>query len=196
MAVSLAKGQKVSLSKGGKLSTLSIGLGWDVCTKNGEDFDLDASAFLLGANDKVTEEKDFIFYGYLCHDTECVIHSGDNKTGAGDGDDEVINVDLSKVPAKIKKIVFPVTIYDEKGKQNFGQVENAYIHAVDTKSGKELVRYDLENEFSSATAIIAGALQRIKDGDTWTDDWEFAAIGESCHGGLAGICAKYGVETC
>ncbi|MBR3458744.1 MAG: TerD family protein, partial [Selenomonadaceae bacterium] len=146
MAVSLQKGQKVDLTKGNpNLSKIVVGLGWDVNKySGGYDFDLDAAAFLLGPNGKVTSDADFVFYNNLKHASGSVMHMGDNLTGSGEGDDEQIKVDLAKVPANIDKIDFTVTIYDaDVRQQNFGQVSNAFIHIVDEVTNKELIRYDL-----------------------------------------------------
>jgi tellurium resistance protein terD len=191
MPINLAKGQKVDLTKGNPgLKSVMVGLGWDVNTFNtGADFDLDASAFLLGANAKCPTEKEFVFYGNLAHASESVIHQGDNLTGEGEGDDEQILVDLSKVPASIERIAFTVTIYDaEARKQNFGQVSNAFIRLVDNSNGTELIRYDLGEDFSIETAIVVGELYR-KDGE-----WKFNAIGSGFQGGLAALCGHYGIQ--
>ena len=146
MGVCLTKGQKVSLSKGNPgLKDVIIGLGWDVNRYDtGGDFDLDAAAFLLAENGRVTRSEDFVFYGNLQHPSGAVTHLGDNLTGAGDGDDEQIVIDLSLVPADITKIAFTVTIYDAEGRrQNFGQVSNAFIRIYNKSNGEELLRYDL-----------------------------------------------------
>ena len=191
MPINLAKGQKVDLTKGNPgLKSVMVGLGWDVNTFNtGADFDLDASAFLLGANAKCPTEKEFVFYGNLAHASESVIHQGDNLTGEGEGDDEQILVDLSKVPASIERLAFTVTIYDaEARKQNFGQVSNAFIRLVDNSNGTELIRYDLGEDFSIETAIVVGELYR-KDGE-----WKFNAIGSGFQGGLAALCGHYGIQ--
>ena len=162
MAISLKKGQKVDLTKGNPgLSKLLIGLGWDTNKYDGgADFDLDASAFLLGPDEKVTGDADFIFYGNLQHASGAVEHTGDNLTGEGEGDDEQIKVDLSKVPASIDKIDFTVTIYEpEERKQNFGQVSNAFIRVVNETSGEELIRFDLGEDFSIETAVVVGRVE-------------------------------------
>ena len=151
MAVSLAKGQKVDLTKTNPgLKEVLIGLGWDTNKYDGgKDFDLDASVFMLGANGKVRSDADFVFYGNLKHESGSVEHMGDNLTGAGDGDDEEIKVFLDKVPADVEKIDFTVTIYEaEQRKQNFGQVENAFIRVVNKATNEELIRYDLGEDFS------------------------------------------------
>ena len=191
MSVSLQKGQKVSLTKDNAgLDTVVVGLGWDVNRfDTGGDFDLDAAAFLLGDNGKASMSEDFVFYGNLTHPTGCAQHMGDNLTGAGDGDDEQIKVDLSKVPADITKIAFTVTIYEaEQRRQNFGQVNNAFIRVYNEETGEELVRYDLGEDFSIETAVVFGELYKNNS------EWKFNAIGCGYQGGLAALCANYGVE--
>lgn len=191
MAINLQKGQKVDLTKGNPgLSKLIVGLGWDTNKYDGgADFDLDAAAFLLGDNGKVPSDSDFIFYSNLQHSSGAVVHTGDNLTGEGDGDDEVIKVDLSKVPASISKIDFTVTIYDaESRRQNFGQVSNAYIRVVDETTGTELIRYDLGEDFSVETAVVVGEMYRNNG------EWKFNAIGSGFSGGLAALCRNFGVN--
>ena len=191
MAISLQKGQKVDLTKGNPgLKKLLIGLGWDVNKYDGgADFDLDAAAFLLGDNGKVTSDEDFVFYNNLKHKSGAVEHMGDNLTGEGEGDDEEIKVDLSKVPPQITKIDFTVTIYDaEARRQTFGQVSNAYIRVVDDTTGKELIRYDLGEDFSVETAVVVGEIYRNKG------EWKFNAIGSGWKGGLAALGRDYGVN--
>ena len=163
MPINLSKGQKVDLTKGNPgLKKIMVGLGWDVnAFDSGADFDLDASAFLVGANGKCPTEKEFIFYGNLTHPSEAVKHMGDNLTGEGEGDDEQIEVDLTKIPANVEKIAFTVTIYDaEVRRQNFGQVSNAFIRIVDEVSGKELIHYDLGEDFSIETAVVVVEMYR------------------------------------
>ncbi len=191
MPISLSKGQKVSLTKGNpSLKNIMVGLGWDVnAFDSGADFDLDASAFLVGANGRCITEKDFIFYGNLEHTSGAVKHMGDNLTGGGDGDDEQIFVDLKGVPNNISKIAFTVTIYDaESRRQNFGQISNAFIRIVDEATGQEIVRYDLTEDFSIETAIVVGELYRHNN------EWKFNAIGSGFQGGLAALCGHYGIE--
>jgi tellurium resistance protein TerD len=191
MAISLQKGQKVDLTKGNPgLKKLLIGLGWDTNRYDGGyDFDLDAAAFLLGANGKVNSDDDFVFYNNLKHKSGSVEHLGDNLTGAGEGDDEEIKIDLSLVPANVEKIDFTVTIYDaDARKQKFGQVENAYIRVVDDETGKELIRYDLGEDFSVETAVVVGEIYRNKG------EWKFNAIGSGWSGGLAALGRNYGVN--
>ena len=191
MAVSLQKGQKVDLTKGNpSLKKLLIGLGWDVNKYDGgHDFDLDAAAFLLGANGKVNSDDDFVFYNNLKHKSGAVEHMGDNLTGEGEGDDEEIKIDLSLVPANVDKIDFTVTIYDaEARRQTFGQVSNAYIRVVDDVTGKELIRYDLGEDFSVETAVVVGEIYRNRG------EWKFNAIGAGWSGGLAALGKNYGVN--
>ena len=191
MPINLSKGQKVDLTKGNPgLKNIMIGLGWDTNRYDGgADFDLDASAFMLGANGKVRKDEDFIFYGNLTHPSESVKHMGDNLTGEGEGDDEQIQVDLSKIPANVQKIAFTVTIYEaEERRQNFGQVSNAFIRIVDEATNTELIRYDLGEDFSIETAVVVGELYRHNG------EWKFNAIGSGFQGGLAALCGHYGIE--
>ncbi|MDE6004159.1 MAG: TerD family protein [Oscillospiraceae bacterium] len=191
MAVNLSKGQKVDLTKGNPgLSQIMIGLGWDVNKYDGGyDFDLDAAAFLLGDNGKVTCDADFVFYSNKEHSSGAVTHGGDNLTGQGDGDDEVILVDLSKVPANITRIAFTVTIYDADARnQNFGQVNNSYIRVVNQANGTELIHFDLGEDFSIETAVVVAELYRHNG------EWKFNAIGSGYSGGLAALCSSYGVN--
>ncbi|HJF52060.1 TerD family protein [Butyricicoccus pullicaecorum] len=193
MPISLQKGQKVDLTKGNpSLKHVLVGLGWDVNRYDGGfAFDLDASAFLLGANGQTPNTDAFIFYGNLKHPSGAVEHMGDNLTGEGDGDDEQILVDLTKIPDSIEKIAFTVTIYEaEQRRQNFGQVDNSFIRIVDNDTGKELIRYDLGEDFSIETAIVVGEIYRHGGG------WKFNAVGSGFQGGLAALCANYGIETC
>lgn len=191
MPVNLQKGQKVSLTKGNPgLKHVVVGLGWDVNQfDTGGDFDLDAAAFLLTDTGKVAGQGDFVFFGNLTHASGGVQHMGDNRTGAGEGDDEQICVDLSLVPGNITKIAFTVTIYEaEQRRQNFGQVNNAFIRIYNEQTGEELLRYDLGEDFSIETAAVFGEL--YKNGN----EWKFNAIGSGYQGGLAALCANYGVE--
>ena len=191
MAVSLTKGQKVDLTKGNPgLNNLLVGLGWDVNKfDGGSDFDLDAAAFLLDGSGKTSSDADFVFYGNLKHTSGGVEHLGDNLTGEGDGDDEQIKVDLSKVPEAVEKIDFTVTIYEaEERRQNFGQVSNDFIRIVDESSNTELIRYDLGEDFSIETAVVFGELYKNNG------EWKFNAIGSGYQGGLAALCAHYGVD--
>ena len=191
MPINLSKGQKVDLTKGNPgLKSIMVGLGWDVnAFDSGADFDLDAAAFLLGANGKCPTEKEFIFYGNLEHSSESVKHMGDNLTGEGEGDDEQIFVDLAKIPANVEKVAFTVTIYDsDVRRQNFGQVSNAYIRIVDESTGQVLIHYDFGEDFSLETAIVGGELYRH------IGAWKFNAIGSGFQGGLAALCGHYGIE--
>lgn len=191
MPINLSKGQKVSLTKGNPgLKHVVVGLGWDVNQfDTGGDFDLDAAAFLLTANGTVAGSGDFVYYGCLTHASGSVCHLGDNLTGAGEGDDEQLKVDLSKVPANVTKIAFTVTIYEaEQRRQNFGQVSNAFIRIYNEENGEELLRYDLGEDFSIETAVVFGEL--YKNGD----EWKFNAIGNGFQGGLAALCENYGVD--
>lgn len=191
MPISLQKGQKVSLTKNNPgLQKVVVGLGWDVNQfDTGGDFDLDAAAFLLTDSGKVSSQGDFVFFGNLTHSSGSVQHMGDNLTGAGEGDDEQIRVDLSAVPAGISKVTFTVTIYEaEQRHQNFGQVSNAFIRIYNEDSGEELLRYDLGEDFSIETAVVFGEL--YKNGN----EWKFNAIGSGYQGGLAALCENFGVD--
>ena len=191
MPVNLQKGQKVSLTKGNPgLTKVVVGLGWDVNQfDTGGDFDLDAAAFMLGDNGRVSGSGDFVFYGNLMHTSGAVQHMGDNLTGVGDGDDEQIKVNLSAVPGSVSRIVFTATIYEaETRRQNFGQVNNAFIRIFNETNGEELLKYDLGEDFSIETAAVFGEL--YKNGE----EWKFNAIGSGYQGGLAALCANYGVE--
>ena len=191
MAVNLMKGQKVDLTKTNPgLTKIIVGLGWDVNKYDGgSEFDLDAAAFLLGDSGKVAGDDDFVFYSNKEHKSGSVIHSGDNLTGEGEGDDEQIKVDLSAVPAEVTKIDFTVTIYDADNRhQNFGQVSNAYIRVMNEATGEELIRYDLGEDFSIETAVVVGELYRNGS------EWKFNAIGSGFSGGLAALCGNFGVN--
>lgn len=191
MPISLQKGQKVSITKGNPgLSKVIVGLGWDVNQfDTGGDFDLDTAAFLLTDAGKVSRPEDFVFFGNLNHPSGGVQHLGDNLTGAGEGDDEQIKISLDAVPDNITKIAFTVTIYEaEQRRQNFGQVNNAFIRICNEATGEELLRYDLGEDFSIETAAVFGEL--YKNGS----EWKFNAIGSGYQGGLAALCANYGVE--
>ena len=191
MPVSLQKGQKVSLTKGNPgLKKVVVGLGWDVnAFDTGGDFDLDAAAFLLTDSGKVSRQEDFIYFGNLTHPSGSVQHMGDNLTGAGEGDDEQIRVDLSKVPEHITKIAFTVTIYEpEQRRQNFGQINNAFIRIYNEDTGEEMLRYDLGEDFSIETAAVFGEV--YKNGS----EWKFNAIGSGYQGGLKALCTQYGID--
>ncbi|WP_205426614.1 TerD family protein [Helicobacter suis] len=191
MSVSLVKGGRLSLSKEKPgLSKIVVGLGWDVnASDTGREFDLDASAFLTDASGKVSDDANFVFYNNLTSKDGSVVHTGDNRTGAGEGDDESIKVDLSKVSADIKEINIVVTIHEaSERKQNFGMVRNAFVRVVDESDGKEILRYDLEEDFSIETALMFGRLYRDNN------EWKFAAVGTGFKEGLAGFCKQFGVN--
>ncbi|MDR1466270.1 MAG: TerD family protein [Treponema sp.] len=190
MAISLSKGQKVDLTKGNPgLSKLVVGLGWDVNKYDGgTEFDLDASAFLLDANGKARNEKDFVYYNNPKHPSGGVFSTGDNRTGEGEGDDEQIKVDLSKVPADVARIAFTVTIHEaESRKQNFGQVSNAFIRVVDELNNKEMLRYDLGEDYSVETAVVVAELYRNGA------EWKFNAVGSGFQGGLRALISSFGL---
>ena len=191
MGITLQKGGNVSLAKaaGAPLTKLNIGLGWDVRSTTGADFDLDASALLLGGSGKVLSDQHFVFYNNLTSPDGSVHHTGDNLTGEGDGDDEVIEVDLTLVPAEVQRIVFPVSIHDAHARgQSFGQVTNAFIRVVDAVRGSEVARFDLTEDASTETAMVFGELY-LRDGD-----WKFRAIGQGYASGLLGIVQDFGVN--
>lgn len=190
MSVNLKKGDRVALSKDSKVDRVSVCLGWDTSKYDESgDFDLDASAFILTKADMTRCDDDFIFYNNLKHPTGSVIHSGDNLTGAGDGDDEVIKVNLSKLPKYAEKILFCVTIHEAvRRMQNFGMIENSFIRIVDDNTQAEILRYDLKEQFGDKTSIIAGEI--YKDGT----EWKFHAIGEGYRGDLMFLCEKFGIE--
>ncbi|MEU2259996.1 TerD family protein [Streptomyces chengbuensis] len=189
MGVSLAKGGNVSLSKEAPgLSAVLVGLGWDVRTTTGTDFDLDASALLLDDSGKVASNGHFVFYNNLTSPDGSVQHTGDNLTGEGEGDDEQIKVDLAAVPADVTRIVFPVSIHDAEARsQSFGQVRNAFIRVVNQSGGAELARYDLSEDASTETAMVFGELYRNGD------EWKFRAVGQGYASGLTGIVSDFGV---
>lgn len=192
MGVSLTKGGNVSLTKQAGtagLTAVTVGLGWDVRTTAGADFDLDASAIDAGADGKVASNEHFVFFNNLRSPEGAIEHTGDNLTGAGEGDDEQIKVNLAVVPTTIEKIVVPVSIYDaENRKQSFGQVRNAFIRIVNQADNAELARYDLSEDASTETAMIFGELYRSGA------EWKFRAIGQGYASGLRGIAADYGVN--
>ncbi|MBP8027694.1 MAG: TerD family protein [Acinetobacter sp.] len=190
MAISLNKGGNLSLSKTDpSLNQVLIGLGWDARATDGADFDLDASAFLLAANDKVRGETDFIFYNQTRSPEGSVEHTGDNRTGEGDGDDEAVKINLAKVPADVQKIAITVTIHDAENRgQNFGQVQNAFIRVVNDQTNVEIVRFDLNEDYSTETAMIFGELYRHNG------EWKFRAVGQGYNGGLRAMCGQYGIN--
>ena len=213
MAVSLQKGGNISLSKTApELKNVLIGLGWDARATDGDDFDLDASMFLLGSSGKVGTEEDFLFYnsewrtldeitvirdittaynkpGLPCYESLCAIHTGDNRTGDGPGDDEQIKVFLDKVPISVQRIAITVTIHDAVArKQNFGQVEDAYIRLINYDNDVEITRFDLSEDYSTETAMIFGEIYRHNG------EWKFKAVGQGYNGGLEAMCSQFGVS--
>lgn len=190
MAISLSKGGNVNLSKEAPgLKKLIVGLGWDPRATDGKEFDLDGSAFLLNSTGKVRSDADFVFYNNLKSADGSIVHSGDNRSGQGDGDDEKVNIDLAAVPADIEKISFCVTIHEGQQRgQNFGQVSKAYIRCVDADSGKEIARYDLSEDGSTETAMIFGEVYRSGS------EWKFKAIGQGFAGGLAPLATSFGIN--
>ncbi|MEU3710436.1 TerD family protein [Streptomyces catenulae] len=190
MGVSLAKGGNVSLSKEAPgLSAVTVGLGWDVRTTTGADYDLDASALLCTEAGKVVSDRHFVFYNNLTSPDGSVQHTGDNLTGEGEGDDESININLTDVPGEVAKIVFPVSIHEAESRgQSFGQVRNAFIRVINRLDGAELARYDLSEDASTETAMVFGELYRHGG------EWKFRAVGQGYASGLAGIAADFGVN--
>jgi tellurium resistance protein TerD len=190
MAISLSKGGNVSLSKEAPgLKKLLVGLGWEGRVTDGAPFDLDASVFMVKADGKVRADSDFIFYNNLKSSDGSVEHMGDNTTGEGDGDDEVVNVDLQKVPSDIAKIAFGVTIHEaEVRKQNFGQVSDAFIRVCNQDNNAEIVRFDLSEDYSTETAMVFGELYRHGA------EWKFKAIGQGFAGGLGPLARSFGVD--
>jgi len=190
LGVSLSKGGNVSLTKQAPgLTAVTVGLGWDVRTTTGTDFDLDASAIVVDASGKVLSDQHFVFFNNLRSPEGAVVHSGDNLTGAGEGDDEQIKVDLTALPPQAQRVAFAVSIYeaDSRG-QNFGQVRNAFIRVVNQADGNELARYDLSEDASTETAMVFGELYRHGA------EWKFRAIGQGYASGLAGIAMDFGVN--
>ena len=193
MAVNLTKGQRVSLDK--SVTMARIGLGWDINKYDGgQDFDLDACVFLLGANGKVLCDEDFVFYNNLSARNGAVQHTGDNRTGEGEGDDEAIIIDFTKIPQEIQKIAVTVTIFEAQQKnQNFGQVSNSYVRVVkmdnpDDQNGEEVLRFDLVEDFSIETALVVCEIYR------YNGDWKFNAVAAGYQGGLEALCRNYGVN--
>lgn len=190
MAVSLAKGGNVSLSKEAPgLTKVLVGLGWDARVTDGAAFDLDASVFMVGDDGKVLSDAAFIFYNNKTSTCGGVEHQGDNQSGAGDGDDESVKVDLVKVAADAKKLVFAVTIHDaDARRQNFGMVSNAYIRVVNGDTNVEIARYDLSEDASTETAMVFGELYRHNA------EWKFKAVGQGFAGGLSALAKNHGVN--
>jgi tellurium resistance protein TerD len=190
MAVSLSKGGNVSLTKEAPgLTAVTVGLGWDVRTTTGTDFDLDASAIAVNTQGKVYSDGHFVFFNNKTSPDQAIVHSGDNVTGQGEGDDEQINVNLAGLPASCAKVVFPVSIYDADNRnQNFGQVRNAYIRVLNQAGGAEIARYDLSEDAATETAMVFGELYRNGA------EWKFRAVGQGYASGLAGIASDFGVN--
>ncbi len=190
MGVSLSKGGNVSLTKAApNLTAIAVGLGWDVRSTAGDDFDLDASALALGDTHKILSDDWFVFFNNLRSPDGSIEHQGDNLTGEGEGDDEVINIDLKTVPPQAASIVITVSIYDaESRRQSFGQVRNAYIRVVNLANDVELARYDLTEDASVETAMVFGEVYR------YNGEWKFRAIGQGYASGLAGIAKDFGVN--
>ncbi len=190
MSVSLTKGENVSLTKQAPgLTAVLVGLGWDVRSTTGADFDLDASAIACGADGKVLSDKHFIFFNNLTTPDGAIEHTGDNTTGEGEGDDEAIKVNLAGLGAEVDKVVFPVSIYDANARsQSFGQVRNAFIRVVNQAGGAEIARYDLSEDASTETAMVFGELYRNGA------DWKFRAVGQGYASGLSGIARDFGVN--
>lgn len=190
MALSLNKGGNISLTKEAPgLTRTIIGLGWDERVTDGAEFDLDASIFLLGADGKARSSDDFIFYNQMKSACGSVEHTGDNRTGEGDGDDEQMLVDLSKVPQDVHRLAITVTIHDYATRnQNFGQVANAFVRVVNQDTNDEVVRYDLTEDYSTETAMIFGELYRNNG------EWKFKAVGQGYAGGLKAMCDQYGIH--
>lgn len=190
MPVSLTKGQNVSLTKEAPgLKSVLVGLGWDIRSTTGDEFDLDASALLLGEDGKVSSAENFVFYGKKQDAAGSVVHHGDNLTGQGDGDDEVITVDLGKVPADVTRIVIAVSIYEaDTRNQNFGQVRNAFCRIVNQDNSAEIARYDLSEDSSVESAMVFAELYRNGA------EWKFKAVGQGYATGLAGVATDFGVQ--
>ncbi|WP_199061582.1 TerD family protein [Serratia sp. ASV30] len=190
MAVSLVKGGNVSLTKEAPTMNIAMaGLGWDARVTDGQGFDLDASVFMVGDDGKVLGDSSFIFFNNKKSTCGSVEHQGDNRTGEGDGDDEQVKIELSKVPAEVKKLVFAVTIYDaEARKQNFGMVSNSYMRIYNNDNGTEIARFDLSEDASTETAMIFGELYRHGA------EWKFKAVGQGFAGGLSALALQHGVN--
>ena len=190
MAISLQKGGNVNLSKEAPgMKKMLVGLGWSLRATDGDAFDLDGSAFLLGAGDKVRSDADFVFYNQNKSSDGSVVHSGDNRTGEGEGDDETITVELDKVPADVEKIAVRVTIHDaEARRQNFGMVSRAYVRCVDAITNAEVARYDLSEDASVEAAMVFGEIYRHNG------EWKFKAMGQGFQGGLGPMAKNFGVN--
>jgi tellurium resistance protein TerD len=192
MAISLSKGGNISLDKesgGAGIKRVLVGLGWQERATDGADFDLDAVAFLLGANGKVRNDADFIFYNQLKSADGSIEHMGDEKVGGGGGDDEQVKMNLAEVPADVQKIVVAVTIHEAaERRQNFGMVSDAFVRVVNEENGKEMARYDLSEDMSTETAMIFAEVYRHNN------EWKFRAVGQGFEGGLGPLARSYGVN--
>ncbi len=190
MAISLQKGGNVNLSKEVPgLSKITVGLGWDVRATDGAEFDLDGSVFLVKADGKVRSDADFIFYNNLKSSDGSIVHSGDNRTGMGEGDDESLSIDLTRVPLDIDRIVIGVTIHEaDARRQNFGMVSKAFVRCVNAAGNGEIARYDLSEDGSTETAMVFGEVYRSGS------DWKFRAVGQGYKGGLAALAKNFGVN--
>ena len=190
MAVSLVKGGNVSLTKEApSMNVALVGLGWDARVTDGQAFDLDASVLLVGENGKVLSDSHFVFYNNTTSPDGAVQHQGDNRTGEGDGDDEQVKIDLTKVAADVKKLVFAVTIHEaDSRKQNFGMVSNSFMRVVNNDNGAEIARFDLSEDASTETAMIFGELYRHGA------EWKFKAVGQGFAGGLAALATQHGIN--
>lgn len=189
MGINLSKGQKISLEKEAPgLKKIRVGLGWDIRQSDtGEDFDLDASVFMLGENEKIASNNHFIFYNNLKSPDGSVMHTGDNRTGVGEGDDEVVLIELSKVDNAIKKLVFVVTIHKaEERKQNFGQIANSFVRIVNEDNNKEIAKYDLGEDYSVETSMIMCEIYKHNN------EWKVNAVGSGYQGGLQALVNRYG----
>ena len=193
MSLNLTKGQRIDLTKGTNIRNIKVCLGWDVKQGSGSEFDLDASAFLLAVNDKLVSDSDVVFYNQQKHNSGSIIHSGDDRTGAGDithsNDKEIITIKLDQVPKDKEKITFAASIYEAKERnQTFGQVRNSFIRIVNADDNSEIPRYDLTEDYSTSTVLIAGEVYRKGT------EWKFAAVGAGMIGGLKELIQKYGMN--
>jgi tellurium resistance protein TerD len=190
MAISLQKGGNVNLSKTDpSLKQVMLGLGWDARSSDGVDFDLDASIFMVTESGRVRTDSDFIFYGQLRSACGSIEHTGDNRTGAGDGDDEALNIKLDQVPAAVVRLVVAVTIHEAQArKQNFGMVREAFIRLVNSETNIELTRFDLSEDSSTETAMVFGEVYR------YGSEWKFKAVGQGYAGGLRALAIQHGVD--
>ncbi|MEO5346373.1 MAG: TerD family protein [Magnetococcus sp. YQC-9] len=190
MPVSLTKGGNVSLSKEAPgMKAAMVGLGWDARSTDGQPFDLDGVVFILGANGKVRADSDFVFYNNPKGANGAVQHQGDNRTGQGEGDDERILMNLDGIPADVDKIVIAATIHEaESRRQNFGQVNNAYMRVINAEGGAEIARYDLSEDASTEAAMIFGEIYKRND------EWKFRAVGQGYAGGLGPLAKSFGVD--